>query len=58
MRQHLVRSAATVIIWVCGLEVVSSFAVKLLYDYDLNFTPVFLGLGIIGVALLVASRFF
>lgn len=58
MRQQLVRSAATAVLWISAIEVVSSFAVKDLYHYDLSFTPFFVAAGFLGLLLLlVANRF-
>ncbi len=56
MRNHLVRSAATVLIWIGGIEVVSSFVVKQLFNYDLTFTPYFFALGLLGLLMLVVAR--
>ncbi len=56
MRNHLIRSAATVLIWIGGIEVVSSFVVKQLFNYDLSFTPYFLAMGLLGLLMLVVAR--
>ncbi|MHB1629647.1 MAG: hypothetical protein ACYCVB_14985 [Bacilli bacterium] len=56
MRNHLIRSAATVFIWIGGIEVVSSFVVRQLFNYDLTFTPYFFALGLLGLLMLVLAR--
>ncbi len=58
VRQQLVRSAATAVLWISVIEVVSSFAVKQLYHYDLSFTPFFVAAGILGLLLLLIARRF
>lgn len=56
--RNIVRSAASALIWIGAIEVVSSFFVKQFFSFDLSFTPYFLGLGLLGLVVLVLSRFF
>jgi len=56
MRYPLIRGAATALLWVAMIEVISSFAVKQMFDYDLAFTPYFFALGLVGLVLLILSR--
>lgn len=58
MRYHLVRSTATALIWIAAIEVVSSFAVKEIFNYTLSFTPYFFAMGLLGLVLLVLTRVF
>ncbi|MHB1682013.1 MAG: hypothetical protein ACYCYO_04180 [Bacilli bacterium] len=56
MRNHLVRSAASVLIWIGGIEVASSFVAKQLFNYSLTFTPYFFALGLLGLLMLLIAR--
>ncbi|MCY0876939.1 MAG: hypothetical protein OWT28_11820 [Firmicutes bacterium] len=58
MRYHLIREAASALLWIAVIEVISSFAVKQLFNYNLTFTPYFFALGVIGAALFVLARLF
>ncbi|WP_181363005.1 hypothetical protein [Sulfoacidibacillus thermotolerans] len=57
MRNQLIRTAATALIWIGGIEVLSSFVAKQMYNYTLTFTPIFFVLGILGVVVFVVARF-
>ena len=57
MRQQLVRSAATAVIWISAIEIVSSFAVKQMYNFELSFTPYFFAAGLAGLCSLLIARY-
>ncbi|MCY0892949.1 MAG: hypothetical protein OWR52_05545 [Acidibacillus sp.] len=57
MRNQLVRTAATALIWIGCIEVISSFVAKQMYNYTLTFTPIFIILGIVGIIAFIISRF-
>ncbi len=56
MRQQLVRSAATAVLWISVIELASSVVARVLYHYDLSFTPFFLLGGLLGLLLLLVAR--
>ncbi len=57
MGRRWIRSLGTMLIWIAGIEVVSSFAVKYLYNDVLGFTSYFVIIGLIGLLFVLATQF-
>lgn len=57
MGRRWVRSLGTMLIWIAGIEVVSSFAVKYLYNDVLGFTSYFVIVGLIGLLFVLVTQF-
>ena len=45
------------LIWIAGIEIVSSFAVKILYNDVLSFTSYFVIVGLIGLLFILITEF-
>nr|NNM91252.1 hypothetical protein [Bacilli bacterium] len=57
MRRRWIRSLGTMLIWIAGIEIVSSFAVKILYNDVLSFTSYFVIVGLIGLLFILITEF-
>lgn len=57
MRHRNIRATAAGVVWISAIELISSFVVKQIYNYDLSFTPYFLIAGILGLLCLLIARF-
>lgn len=57
MRHRNIRATASAVVWISAIELISSFAVKQIYNYNLSFTPYFLIAGILGLLCLFIVRF-
>lgn len=56
MRRHQLQTAALVLMWVGGIEVVTSFLAKVWFQYVIHFTPFFFLALIVGMALFLVTR--
>jgi hypothetical protein len=50
LRRQTVRSLASIMIWIGGVELFASFLSKILFDYRIPYSEVFIGLLIVGLA--------
>jgi len=58
MRRHTVRSLASIMIWIGGVELFASFLAKMLFDQVIPYSSVFIALLIVGLATWVLSTLF
>lgn len=58
MRRHTVRSLASVMIWVGGVELFASFLSKMLFDYVIPYSQVFIALLLVGFVTWIVSTAF
>ncbi|MFD2171499.1 hypothetical protein [Tumebacillus lipolyticus] len=58
MRRHTVRSLASIMIWVGGVELFASFLSKMLFDYVIPYSQVFIALLLVGFVTWIVSTAF
>ncbi|ARU62333.1 hypothetical protein EV586_1104 [Tumebacillus sp. BK434] len=58
MRRQTIRSLASIMIWVGGVELFASFLTKMLFDYVIPFSQVFIAMLLIGFATWIISTAF
>ncbi|ASS75831.1 hypothetical protein CIG75_13080 [Tumebacillus algifaecis] len=58
MRRQTIRSLASIMIWVGGVELFASFLTKMLFDYVIPYSQVFIALLLIGFVTWIVSIVF
>jgi hypothetical protein len=58
VRRHTVRSLASIMIWVGGVELFASFLTKMLFDYVIPYSQLFIALLMIGFLTWIVSTVF
>ncbi|KEO82044.1 hypothetical protein [Tumebacillus flagellatus] len=58
MRRQTVRSLASITIWIGGVELFASFLSKMIFDYRIPYSEVFIGLLILGLVSWVLTTLF
>lgn len=58
MRRHTVRSLASVLIWIGGVELFASFVAKMVFDYRLPHQEIFIAMLMVGFVSWVFSTVF
>ncbi|MCX7568367.1 hypothetical protein OS242_00075 [Tumebacillus sp. DT12] len=58
MRRHTVRTLASSMIWIGGVELFASFLTKMIFDFVIPYSAFFIGLLLVGFAAWIISTVF
>ncbi|MBL0388754.1 hypothetical protein JJB07_19315 [Tumebacillus sp. ITR2] len=58
MRRQTVRSLSSIAIWIGGVELFASFLSKMIFDYRIPYSEVFIALLVVGLASWVLTTLF
>lgn len=58
MRRHTVRTLASSMIWIGGVELFASFLTKMIFDHVIPYSAFFIGMLLVGFAVWIISTVF
>ena len=56
MKRYLIRSIATICMWIGGTEIAASFLSKMMFHYQVEGTPYFFALLLFGILLYIGVK--